>query len=587
MKTFYFCAVITVLLFPSNIDLSTYSQDTVYHISHNELIVGDTCILLQHVGYCDTNKLVAMLIPDRLYWPDYCPGCMPDTFYSFRTETAPETDTSFHFYFMLPLGTLSGGYDVIHLCDGSPMLFWTNVTVYTPPMIWIQPRDTTVCAADNAVFSVNATGNKNENLTYDWYHNDVLFSSTTQGDLIIEQAGAGDTGRYYCVISNPYGMDTTETVRLDLHPFPAHPGTPDGPDRVCSNVENTAYTIHSDPLATGYSWHLLPMEAGDTSFRDTVCTVHWNPAFSGTARLYVELLSGNCGKNTSDTLEISVSGIAASPEICIVGIDEQIGRYRITWERSAFGAAQLFRVYRESNEADVYLEIGTVDTSKFSFFVDSSSLPDVLPHRYKISYVDSCGIESGLSPFHQTMHLVANTGTSGEVNLIWSAYVGIAFPTYTIFRGTHPDSMSLLIQVPSTVTSYKDLDPPVGKIYYQIGMSNPAGCDPIMKSGVNYSSSMSNIDQVLVTGVDDVKGNQPFILFPNPVNDVLQIRYDKVITFPVQLTVYNALGQAVLDESINTGEIYVDVSTLQDGIYILQMLSGSEHHTTRFVINRE
>ncbi len=587
MKSFLFIKAITILLFLVSIDLPAFSQDPDYPIYILELIVGDTCILRQESGYCDPGQTYAMLSPDNLYWPEYCHDCMPDTILSFRTESVPDLDTAFYFYFIIPLGTLSGSYDVIPLCDGVSMPWWGRITVYTPPFIVLQPEDTIVCAGDSATFTVTARGNSNTDLNYQWYHNDTLIDNSAYEIYRIGNSQLKDTGNYYCVLSNQYGVDTTQIVRLDLHPFPGNPGTPAGPDRFCPDIVSTAYTITSDPLATGYSWHLDPEEAGTIEQNDTSCTIFWDKDFSGITRLYVKLISGNCGRNTSDTLEITVPGISAAPEICIVGTDEQTGKYRIIWEKSAYGSAQLFRIYRESNQADVYLEIGTVDTNEISFFVDSSSVPDILSHRYKISYLDSCGLESEISPYHQTMHLIANMGINGEVNLSWSEYGGIAFPTYTIYRGSHPDSMSLFAQVPSTVTSYKDIDPPLGKVYYQIGMSNPAGCDPVKKSESDYSSSLSNMDQVLVTGVNDVNENKPFLIFPNPVNDVLQIQYKNLIDRPIQIAVYNSLGEAVLQDQVRAVETALDVSPLSPGIYILQMIDDLESYSARFVIRRK
>ena len=587
MKTIQFFKVIPILLFLLGTDLPAFSQSYEYPIYPDKLIVGDTCILRQDPGYCDPEKIEAILSPDYLYWPEYCPGCMPDTFYSFKTEIVPNLDTAFYFYFILPMGTLSGSYDVIYMCDGSSMPYWGHIMVYTPPFVRNQPRDIIVCAGDYANFSVMASGNGNEDLIYEWYHNESLISSTYDSTLFIENVGSSDTGRYYCVISNQYGVDTTHKVLLDLHPFPDNPGTPAGPDRFCPDIQSTTYTITPDPIATGYSWQLIPEEAGTIQQNDTSCTIFWDKAFSGIAKLYIELISGNCGRNTSDTLEITVPGISAAPEICIVGIDGQTGKYSIIWEKSTYGTAQLFKIYRESNQADIYLEIRAVDTSEISFFVDSSSIPDVLPHRYKISYLDSCGSESGLSVHHQTMHLVANIGINGEVNLIWSEYGGIPFPTYTIYRGSHPDSMNLFIQVPSTVTSYKDLDPPLGNVYYQIGMSNPAGCDPVKKSESDYSSSMSNMSQVHVTGINDINESKPFMIFPNPVTEILQIQYNNVVKGPIQFTVYNSLGKAVLEEYITARETNVDVSSLLPGIYILQMLVDSETYSARFVIRKK
>ena len=192
-----------------------------------------------------------------------------------------------------------------------------------------------------------------------------------------------------------------------------------------------------------------------------------------------------------------------------------------------------------------------------------------------------------MSPYHQTMHLVANVGTTGEVNLIWSEYGGIPFPTYTIYRGNHPDSMNLFIQVPSTVTSFKDIDPPIGYIYYQIGMTNPAGCDPVKKSESDYSSSMSNMDQVHVTGLNDVNENMPFRIFPNPVTDVLQIRYANVVGQPVHFTVYNSLGAIFLDGYIQESSTSVNVSSLSPGVYVIQLVTDNEAFGARFVINRK
>ena len=590
MKSFNNFQTFIILLLLSSINLPALSQGSDYPISSNQLIVGDTTILrrevYKEVGNYDPERLWGRLNPFYLYYPEYCPDCREDTLLSFRTELVQ--DSTFDFYFAVPFGTLTGRYDLFYMYEGNPVNYYSVwIDVYTPPYILLQPRDTTVCAGEEARFSVTAWGNDDHDLTYEWYHNDTKIGGISESVYIIENAHSNDTGAYYCVLSNQYGVDTTQIVRLDLHPYPSNPGTPVGLNSFCPGIDSTVYSVSSDPLATGYSWHLIPEEAGIIQQQDTLSVIFWDPAFSGMAKLYVELISGNCGRNTSDTLEITVPGISAAPEICIIGIDEQTGKYRITWEKSAYGSAKLFRIYRESNQADVYLEIGTVDTSKISYFVDSSSVPNVLSHRYKISYTDSCGNESELSGYHQTMHLVANIGTNGAVNLIWSEYKGIPFPAYTIYRGNHPDSMSLLIQVPSTVTSFTDIDPPLGNVYYQIGMSNPAGCDPVKKSDSDYSSSRSNMEQVKVTGIQELNENNLFSIYPNPVVEVLQIRYRNAVSSPVQFIIYNSLGAIALEGFIRVESTSVDVSSLSQGMYILQLSTDTEASSARFLINRK
>lgn len=123
MKSFLLIKPIAILFFLASSILQAFSQDPNYPIYQDTLVVGDTCILRQDPGYCSPDQLVAMLSPDFVYWPEYCPDCNPDTIFSFKTELVPGIDTAFYFYFIIPIGTLSGGYGVIHLCDGSPMHF--------------------------------------------------------------------------------------------------------------------------------------------------------------------------------------------------------------------------------------------------------------------------------------------------------------------------------------------------------------------------------------------------------------------------------------------------------------------------------
>ena len=462
------------------------SRGADYPVS-DSLIAGDTTIIRYTLGQYDPEKLKAGLCPVNLYYPESGPYFKDDSIWSYKTELYQ--DTSYDFYFAVHLGTLPGEYKMFILYEESPIVtLFPWKWIYTPPYIFENPRDTIICEGDSAKFYVRALGNNNWDLWYQWYHNNIEVGPSYDGYFFTSFTQLQDTGNYYCVVTNNFGADTSDIFRLELFPVPANPGPPVGPDRFCPGIESTEYTINADPLTTGYEWHLFPEEAGTMQQEDTSVLITWDQDFSGIAELYVELMADKCLSTISDVLHIMVSGLSAPMEICIVGIDEETGKYRIVWEKSGYESAQLYRIYRESNQAEVYLEIGTVDPGELSVFVDPASVPDILSHRYKISYTDSCGNESELSTYHQTMHLAANLGINNVVNLAWSEYKGIVFPAYDIYRGNHPDSMSFLIQVPSTVKAYKDTDLPYGIVYYQVGMSNPSGCNLAKKSGQDYSS---------------------------------------------------------------------------------------------------
>jgi hypothetical protein len=230
----------------------------------------------------------------------------------------------------------------------------------------------------------------------------------------------------------------------------------------------------------------------------------------------------------------------------------------------------------------VYLEIGSLLPDELSVFVDSASVPDILPHRYKISIVDTCGSESELSAYHQTMHLTANLSINKDVNLIWSEYMGIPFQAYVIYRGNHPDSITFLIQVPSTVTSFTDDDPPAGMIYYQVGMSNPAGCLPAKKSLPDYSISRSNTEEVLnPTGIVNVNEDDPFMIYPNPADDKYYILFDlpsESFTEVELYTISGKKGRSLVNERLVKGrhEFELYAAGLANGLYIIRLRSDAK-----------
>ena len=59
-----------------------------------------------------------------------------------------------------------------------------------------------------------------------------------------------------------------------------------------------------------------------------------------------------------------------------------------------------------------------------------------------------------------------------------------------------------------------------------------------------------------------------FKFYPNPVNDILTLQYSKDIS---NVTVYNLLGQAVLEKTINASQTQIDMSGFAQGTYIVKV----------------
>ena len=67
-----------------------------------------------------------------------------------------------------------------------------------------------------------------------------------------------------------------------------------------------------------------------------------------------------------------------------------------------------------------------------------------------------------------------------------------------------------------------------------------------------------------ITSIDEEQTNS-FSIYPNPATSIVYFN----TTEPLQVKVYNGLGEVVIDKQVNNKEL--NVSSLTNGIYILQV----------------
>ncbi len=69
-------------------------------------------------------------------------------------------------------------------------------------------------------------------------------------------------------------------------------------------------------------------------------------------------------------------------------------------------------------------------------------------------------------------------------------------------------------------------------------------------------------------------------IYPNPTSSIVTIRVPSKRT---QVTLYNILGEQILSSEVNDGKMYIDMSTYNQGTYIVQMVSGNNKTTRKLV----
>ena len=192
------------------------------------------------------------------------------------------------------------------------------------------------------------------------------------------------------------------------------------------------------------------------------------------------------------TVSVIVTGTNSQPEIAIVNINPDSGKYRINWSAEVFPEeVTSVNVYKETTHSNVYELLANVPVSESSY-TDLTSQPDVTASRYHISYVLPYG-ESQRSDDHQAMHVMINQGMSDTWNLSWSHYEGAEVDSYRILGGKTADNLQLIAEVSGHISSYSNIQA-VGEMkYYAVEIQIGADAQPITRSSANVLSSRSNV----------------------------------------------------------------------------------------------
>ena len=88
------------------------------------------------------------------------------------------------------------------------------------------------------------------------------------------------------------------------------------------------------------------------------------------------------------------------------------------------------------------------------------------------------------------------------------------------------------------------------------------------------------------TGIDEqAENNLNLTAYPNPTNGIINVEYNSQT--PVQFDVINMLGENVLSQNTNnTKNTTIDVSSLTKGLYFLQMTTDSKTTSLKFTMNK-
>lgn len=293
---------------------------------------------------------------------------------------------------------------------------------------------------------------------------------------------------------------------------------------------------------------------------------------------------------------------APRPEICVVTVDTSTTTNLIVWEKPANNIFDIayYKIYRETNIAGQFQFIDTVNYSSISVFNDVVASPLTRSWRYRISAVTSCGQESALSTPHKTIHLVMNDLGNGDFDIIWDNYEGFPYATYDLLRYTDQDGQWVPVQtailvnaLPNTV----DTPPSLPGLDYMIRVTPPGGtCVATENKAQDYNSSRSNKprsdfnpgdgtgdpNNSLITNESE---EYTVAMYPNPTDGKFEIAlYHEQSNIQMTVSVVNIQGQAVYTGSIINGVNYIDLGSVESGVYFVNVEDGNTSERMKIVI---
>jgi uncharacterized delta-60 repeat protein len=395
----------------------------------------------------------------------------------------------------------------------------------------------TGCVGDSILLSSNT----DPSFTYQWNKNGIPVSGATSNSFYPTQSGS-----YTVTIYQNNCPVTSAGISVTMNALPSVPSiTSSGTIVPCSGG---SMTLSAPGGLTSYLWN-----TGATTSSIIVSQ-------SGN---YSVTVSNSAGcQNTSNAFSVNASFMQPQ-QVCIVGVDSLTNENKIIWEKPLSSGIDSFYVYKETNVSNVYAKIGATDYTDLAILLDVNSNPAVQAYRYKVSILDTCGVETNLGDFHKTIHLTINQGIGGAWNLIWSHYEGLNFGSYNIYRGTDPTNISLLTTIQSNLNSYTDLTPPTGPLYYQIEVVNPLNCDPT--KSMNYGVSRSNIVNNGLSGVQEIV-NTNIVVYPNPTNGNITLETSSELVGKMY-SILDFSGRIILHGKISSTQEHIDLQHVARGAY--------------------
>ena len=261
---------------------------------------------------------------------------------------------------------------------------------------------------------------------------------------------------------------------------------------------------------------------------------------------------------------INGEGAADKQQICMISVNES-NQNEIIWKKQEEVVS--YKIYREEIQSGEYDLVATVDYNAPNIWVDTESNAKIHSYSYKIS-ADNNVCESILSDAHQTMYLAINAGAGNSWHLDWTAYEGIEYSTYNIYRssGETIDEWQFIGSMPFDNTTFSDLSAPGGYVYYMVEIWLNETCT-VGKGSSILSNIATNNPNVAI----NENTAEKITIYPNPTTSKLKIESGELRVENVEI--FDIYGKQLSSHHliISSSHHTIDISHLSAGFYFAKI----------------
>jgi len=438
---------------------------------------------------------------------------------------------------------------------------------FTPSPLNIvnQPMSQNICLGNTASFVVTPSGTAP--YQYQWKKDGNIIADAIDSILIIDNATINDNGVYTCEISNLCNSITSQTAELNVVQLSAsiNPVSSVCQGQMVALVSNVSSNFPSISGTLEYVW------TPNTGLsNDHLPTTEASPTNNTTYEL---LVNDQLNCQASASVDVQIATPYTNQQLCLVTVDPNTGKNKVMFEKTPNSGIAEYKIYKEGSTTGDYNCLGTLEPDEVSEWLDINSQPEVHGDKYKMSIVDTCGHESGLSYYHKTVNLII--GNSGStMGLLWDDYVdesgGFIPYRYYIYKGTSPDNLQLFDSVPGTLNSYNDVNV-YDVYYYMIGVKKLSGCGTSSRSALVAFSNKKDNSAIVNTLTKSIEKNT-FTVSPNPFSGSALVEWPSSF-WVSEWTVYDLAGHVVIKglHQTNQNHFVLDLSGIKAGMYFLEL----------------